>query len=115
MYSEERWKEIADLTDGMALDGVWHYVIRDFKALPEARLAFLWIIGKLLQEERIKLAKHGVFLEGSPERLVQLFRETLPTAEEDVASIGGIENWFFAEECPGGAVWMREDGTEEWT
>lgn len=23
--------------------------------------------------------------------------------------------WFFRDECPAGAVWIRDDGSEEWT
>ncbi|QNH66507.1 DUF596 domain-containing protein [Proteus vulgaris] len=23
--------------------------------------------------------------------------------------------WFFDESCPGGAVWILQDGTQEWT
>jgi hypothetical protein len=115
IYAEAQWMEIAYLTDGMGLHGAWFYITRDLPSLPEAKLAFFCILKKLLDTGQIKLAKRGVYLEGTSEDLVQMFRDSFPLTEESVAHIGGIENWFFADDCPGGAVWIRDDGTEEWT
>lgn len=69
-----------------------------------------WALTRLLKEGRIKLAKHGKFLEGSVDEQVERFRQAFPKTEEEMED--GI--WFFDESCPG-AVWVLEDGSLEWT
>ncbi len=65
----------------------------------------------VIRKGRIKLAKHGKFLEGSVDEQVERFRQAFPKTEEEMED--GI--WFFDESCPGGAVWVLEDGSLEWT
>lgn len=73
------------------------------------RDAFLWVLERLLREGKLKLAKNGVLLEGTPEELVAKFRQAWP--KDEAAS--GYEDfgwWFFDDECPGEAVWPQPDG-----
>ncbi|TWP37461.1 DUF596 domain-containing protein, partial [Xylella fastidiosa subsp. fastidiosa] len=78
---------------------------------------FLFLIGKLLDEGRLKLAKHDEFMTGTTEEQVEMFRKSFPASDE--AMLRGA--WFFADECPAGAVWVfkgeGENGEDyyEWT
>ena len=113
--SEAEYKELADAAEGQTLDAVLCYAVpescpADFSFI-DRREIFFWALKRLLNEGRIRLAKHGKFLEGSVEEQVERFRLAFPKTEEEMED--GI--WFFDEDCPGGAVWVLENGSFEWT
>lgn len=116
MLTEEEYIETTAAAELQALDGLWTYSIPDYVKVSEFSFAqrqrlFFWLFERLLKEGRIKLAKHGRFLEGTVEEQVERFRQAFPKTEEEMED--GI--WFFDEECPGGAVWVLKDGSLEWT
>ena len=116
MLTENEYRETADASEMQALRGLWAYSIPDHVdsavfSFDERKKLFFWIFERLLKEGRIKLAKHGKFLEGSVDEQVERFRQAFPKTEEEMED--GI--WFFDESCPGGAVWVLEDGSLEWT
>ncbi|EBR8158668.1 DUF596 domain-containing protein [Salmonella enterica subsp. enterica serovar Newport] len=116
MLTELEYKETAAASEMQALNGLWAYSIPDYVdnaafSFDERKKLFFWLFERLLKEGRIKLAKHGKFLEGSVEEQVALFRQVFPHTEAEMED--GL--WFFDESCPGGAVWVLEDGSLEWT
>ncbi|KQH73190.1 DUF596 domain-containing protein [Xylella fastidiosa subsp. sandyi] len=111
---------------GGALDGLWDSVAYAYGISPaqedpasfeERKNDFLFLIGKLLDEGRLKLAEKNEFITGTTEELVEMFRKSFPTSDEEMEF--GV--WFFADECPAGAVWVfkgeGENGEDyyEWT
>ncbi|ARO69781.1 hypothetical protein B9J09_11860 [Xylella fastidiosa subsp. pauca] len=109
-----------------ALDSIWFKIGREYGvsiqqvdpvSFEERKKDFLFIIGKLLDEGRLKLAKKGEFITGTTEELVEMFRKSFPTSDEEMEF--GV--WFFSDECPAGAVWVYkgegENGEDyyEWT
>lgn len=116
LLTEKQFKELCLAAEGRNLGAVFSYSEPeeppplDF-SFEERKNIFLWVLTRLLKEGRIKLAKHGKFLEGSIEEQVERFRQVFPRTEAEM--VDGI--WFFDEICPGGAVWMLEDGSLEWT
>lgn len=113
--TEDEYQELADAAEGQTLDAVLCYsepepCPEDF-SFSTRREIFFWALERLLKEGRIKLAKHGQFLEGTVDEQVERFRQVFPKTEEEMED--GI--WFFDEECPGGAVWVLKDGSLEWT
>lgn len=116
MLTEKEYKDICDAAEMQSLNGLWDYSIPDFRevegfSFEERKLLFFWVFERLLNEGRIKLAKKGVFLSGTAKEQTELFRTAFPVNEE--AMEDGI--WFFDDECPGGAVWVMENGYLEWT
>lgn len=126
---DEVCRVIADdsYSEGMALDSVWYavpYVFNrrlldvqiDFERQAEL---FFKIVHILMSDGRLRLAKNGEFLQGTIEQQITLFRFRFPSSEESQAEIGGMLVWFFVEDCPAGAVWIRQldDGSEclDWT
>ncbi|ACB93607.1 DUF596 domain-containing protein [Xylella fastidiosa subsp. fastidiosa] len=126
MLTQEQIDDFCEVLGG-ALDGLWSYIGRmhgippnqdeDPASFEERKKDFLFIIGKLLDEGRLKLAKKGEFITGSTEELVEMFRKSFPTSDEEMEF--GV--WFFADDCPAGAVWISkgegENGEDyyEWT
>ena len=113
--SEREYQELADAAEGQTLDAILCYSVPDIYpaefSFADRREIFFWALTRLLKEGRIKLAKHGKFLEGNVDEQVERFRQAFPKTEEEMED--GI--WFFDESCPGGAVWVLEDGSLEWT
>ncbi|EBC0776157.1 DUF596 domain-containing protein [Salmonella enterica] len=72
---------------------------------------FLWVLERLLNEGKIKLAKNGKFLDGTIDEQFECFKSVFPKTEEEIND--GI--WFFDELCPGGAVWVLDDGSLVWS
>ncbi|AHG20602.1 hypothetical protein Z042_13955 [Chania multitudinisentens RB-25] len=113
--SENEYKELADAAEGQTLDAVLCYSIpekvpADF-SFEDRKEIFLWVLTRLLNDGRIKLAKHSKFLEGSVEEQVERFRKALPKTEVEMDD--GL--WFFDDRCPGGAVWILPNGSLNWT
>ncbi|MCD8457509.1 DUF596 domain-containing protein [Xylella taiwanensis] len=89
----------------------------DPDSFEERKNDFLFLLGKLLDEGKLKLAKKGEFITGTIEELVDLFRKAFPASDEGLE----VGIWFFTDECPAGAVWVfkgeGENGEDyyEWT
>ena len=83
---------------------------------------FLWVLERLLKEGRIKLHKNGVFLEGSIEEQIEMFKKGFPKNEQDahwqvfntnepqakLSTAMGL--WFFMDSCPAGVAWRDDKG-----
>ncbi|EDM0764297.1 DUF596 domain-containing protein [Salmonella enterica] len=111
MLNYDEFKHLCEALEGRNLQAGW-WSTESFSGDFNNRVTFFfWLFERLLKEGRIKLAKHGKFLEGSVEEQVALFRQVFPHTEAEMED--GL--WFFDESCPGGAVWVLEDGSLEWT
>ncbi|MBW7984637.1 DUF596 domain-containing protein [Enterobacillus tribolii] len=111
MLNEDNFDDLCEALEGRNLQVGW-WSTETFVNEYDARTKyFFWLLERLLKEGRIRLAKHGKFLEGSVDEQLERFRQTFPKTEAEMED--GI--WFFDEECPGGAVWVLEDGSLEWT
>lgn len=85
----------------------------DKESFAERKNDFLFLLGKLLDEGKLKLAKKGKFLSGTTTGLVEMFRKSFPDSDEAV-DLGGAGIWFFTDECPAGAVWVfKQEGENE--
>ncbi|EEV5606222.1 TPA: DUF596 domain-containing protein [Escherichia coli] len=116
LLNDKQYNELCEAAEGRNLGAVFSYSEPEEPpplnfSFEERKKVFLWVLTRLLKEGRIKLVKHGKFLEGSVEEQVERFRQAFPKTEEEMED--GI--WFFDESCPGGAVWGLEDGSLEWT
>ncbi|MEQ5056012.1 DUF596 domain-containing protein [Klebsiella michiganensis] len=114
--SDNEYNELVDVAEGHPLRSLMRYSAPDDApadfSFDDRREIFFWALTRLLKEGRLRLAKHGRFLEGTIEEQVELFREALPRTEAELDD--GI--WFFDEECPAGAVWVDpDDGSLYWT
>jgi len=65
---------------------------------------FCMILQRLLEEDKMRLAYGGVFLEGTPIEQANRFRGAFPKDEKDFDET----IWWLLEECPGGAVWYTD-------
>ncbi|MGY0343387.1 DUF596 domain-containing protein [Xylella fastidiosa] len=125
MLTQQQIDEICESLGG-ALDGLWFQIGRangvspgqeDLASFEERKKDFLFLIGKLMDEGRLKLAKNDEFMTGTTEEQVEMFRKSFPASDEEME----LGCWFFFDECPAGAVWVfkgeRENGEDyyEWT
>ncbi|MGQ8708493.1 DUF596 domain-containing protein [Serratia sp. TSA_198.1] len=113
---KEEFIEYKDTLEGHSLSTLWYvtppekYSEKNF-TFDQRKEFFLLLLRMLLEDGKIKLAAHGSFLDGSFDEQITRFREALPATEEDL--IHGL--WFTFEECPGGIVWIHDDGYQDWT
>ncbi|MDJ1637573.1 DUF596 domain-containing protein [Rhizobium rhizogenes] len=136
---KKQWEEIVELSEFWAFNGLWLFIRDEYKNFSEARKVFLSIVEELLADGRIKLSKSGALLESSAIEQISLLEQALPVDRREMvlgsaaarsSMPGQIEDfdkmaedakiaeeslWFFREECPAGVVWIRDDGSEEWT
>ncbi|ALQ98144.1 DUF596 domain-containing protein [Xylella fastidiosa] len=125
MLTQEQIDEICEMLGG-PFSFLWGYIENAYATPPqqpdpasfeERKKDFLFLIGKLLDEGRLKLAKKGKFMTGTTEEQVEMFRKSFPASDEGML----LGAWFFADECPAGAVWVfkgeGENGEDyyEWT
>ncbi|MDD0930412.1 DUF596 domain-containing protein [Xylella fastidiosa subsp. morus] len=125
MLTQEQIDNLCENLGG-AFPSLWNGIRRIYGLLPqqldpasfeERKNDFLFLIGKLLDEGRLKLAEKNEFITGTTEELVEMFRKSFPASDEEMEF--GV--WFFADECPAGAVWVfkgeGENGEDyyEWT
>lgn len=102
--SEREYKELADAAEGQTLDAILCYSVPELHpaefSFADRREIFFWALTRLLKEGRIKLAKHGKFLEGSVDEQVERFRQAFPKTEEEMED--GI--WFLMRVVRGGCL-----------
>ncbi|UIX81324.1 DUF596 domain-containing protein [Xylella fastidiosa] len=125
MLTQQQIDDICEDLDG-PLNFLWGYIRDAYGIHPhqldpasfeERKKDFLFLIGKLMDEGRLKLAKNDEFMTGSTEEQVEMFRKSFPASDEEME----LGCWFFFDECPAGAVWVfkgeRENGEDyyEWT
>ncbi|QGN40539.1 DUF596 domain-containing protein [Klebsiella oxytoca] len=99
------WKNI----DPASVDGIYKLSYKEEKAL------YIWFIGRLLEDGEIKLARHGKFLSGSIDEQIEAFEVAFPKNEDDMDCDAFEGFWFLSEACPAGIVWVKRDGSLDWT
>jgi hypothetical protein len=120
MLDDELIKKISFEENGRELSHVWGWAYDEGDDFESRRDVFFWILDSLLRGGYIKFRKMngGEVLEGTPEELVELFRKAWPVSElaadkisylpgsEYIGSGGGMDLWFFMDECPAGVMWL---------
>ncbi|KEA04224.1 hypothetical protein A6U85_16680 [Agrobacterium sp. 13-626] len=136
---KKQWEEIVELSEFWAFNGLWLFVRDEYKSFSEARKVFLGIVEELLAHGKIKFSRDGVLLESSAIEQISLLGQVLPVDRREMvlgraaassskpreiedfdkmaedAKTAEESLWFFREECPARVVWIRDDGSEEWT
>ncbi|HGE8283597.1 TPA: DUF596 domain-containing protein [Serratia marcescens] len=118
LYSDEQYKLFREELDGASIGTVWSAMRadnfdRNTLSYEEKKNYFFDLIHHLMAEGRVRLGKHGQFLEGDIEEQVTHYKAVFPKTEEEWEKNEDI--WFYEEECPGGLVWIHEDGYQDWT
>ncbi|SUC10795.1 DUF596 domain-containing protein [Pasteurella canis] len=81
----------------------------------ETKELFLSFIAELMHDGELKFAIQGKFLEGSIEEQIDVFRQAWPDHYDENEMEYDIDNTWWITYAPAGAVWICEDGYEEWT
>lgn len=108
--------------DGRTLQTIWFYSEFENQSFVERCEAFYWILEKVLESGQLRLIKNGEYLTGTPQQLVQRFREVFPKSNFPFPEDPELDAsyWFYGigkPEVPAEAVWRyaHPDGTVEWT
>ncbi|MBE0269870.1 DUF596 domain-containing protein [Xylella fastidiosa subsp. multiplex] len=82
----------------------------DFDSFEERKNDFFFVLGKLMDEGRLKLGnrKTELIMEGTTLELIDMFRRCFPASDEEL--IEGI--WLVIEECPFVVVWVHKGAGE---
>lgn len=117
LLSENEYKELAAAAEDQSLDSVFSYSIPDIIegdkefSFEQRKEVFFDVLSRLLKDNRIRLSRHGKFLVGSADELVEQFRQAFPQTEKEL--LNGV--WFYDDVCPGEVVWIHDDGSWSWT
>lgn len=97
--------------------------IEDQMSFRERQEIFLWALGRLLRDGRIKLHSRGVIREASVDEQINAFRQAFPESDDDADRICtkpghevpykgfGMNVWWFLDVCPAGVAWRQSDGS----
>ncbi|RZL68575.1 MAG: DUF596 domain-containing protein [Variovorax sp.] len=86
-----------------------------FGDLEKAKQGFFFLAQKLMSQGQLKLARDGVFMEGSIEAQLQLFKDAWPCQYDENVDKLDIDNLWWLLYAPAGAVWIYPDGYQQWT
>ncbi|MGN7974808.1 hypothetical protein HL670_01149 [Serratia plymuthica] len=119
LYSDDKYKLFSEELEGSSIGTVWSAMRadnfdRETLSYEEKVAYFLEIIQLLMKDGKIKLGKHGQFLEGNIEDQVTRYKAAFPKTEEEWKA-KNEDIWFYHEDCPGGIVWIHDSGYEDWT
>lgn len=88
LYSDEQYKLFREELDGASIGTVWSAMRadnfdRNTLSYEEKKNYFFDLIHHLMAEGRVRLGKHGKFLEGDIEELVTHYKTVFPKTEEE--------------------------------
>ncbi|URQ59792.1 DUF596 domain-containing protein [Pantoea alhagi] len=105
---------------GLSLGALWQHVKVECAGIPNNYLLrkelFFFIVGRLLKEEKIKLAANGILLSGTVEQQIDLLQAAWPLypSNDENDDLDEYGMWFLVK-APVGIVWLTPDGKELWT
>jgi hypothetical protein len=105
---------------GLSIGAIWQHISIECADLTDNYLfrkeVFFAILTRLLNEEKIKLAKNGVFLSGTVEQQIKTLKAAWPPYpyEDENDDLDEYGMWFLVK-TPAGVVWLAPDGRELWT
>ncbi|MBC8952386.1 DUF596 domain-containing protein [Xenorhabdus sp. PB62.4] len=105
LFDEKTYTFFRDELEGSSPSTIWGTITAEnfekaYLSFGERQDYFFEFLEWLLKDGKIKLAKHGVFLEGTIDEQLARLRAAFPKTEEELYN--GL--WFVFEECPGGIV-----------
>ncbi|WP_145577612.1 DUF596 domain-containing protein [Yersinia mollaretii] len=120
MYiGNDEYIEYKNALEGHSIGALWYvtppdeYCGKEF-TFEQRKDFFFMLLHLLMQDGRIKLAKHGVFLDGTIEEQIARYKAAFPKTEQEWKA-RAEDVWFFDEDCPGGIVWVHDNGYLDWT
>ena len=107
LYSDDEYKLFAEELEGSSMGTVWSAMRADNFGKEELSYKekcdyFFELMERLL-------------LEGSIDEQISLYRENFPKNQEEMEEDAFDGFWFLTEKCPGGIVWIHDNGYEDWT
>ena len=115
MINESTFEKIFQHLEFKALDELWAVTLfpsefdfpKKYSTLYMGRIElFCQVLKWLLFNMKMRLANHGIFLEGTPQEQVNIFKKSFPKTEEEM--LEKEHYWWYLDECPGGAVWYTD-------
>ncbi|MDH2924998.1 hypothetical protein EV693_102227 [Nicoletella semolina] len=116
--TDNQYSKLMTENKGFPLDAIFTGFEDEFGSVednPEIKEMFLEFIGDLIRIGELKLASQGKFLEGSIENQLDILRQAWPKEYDDNIPQKDIHHLWWSLIAPAGAVWIWEDGFEEWT
>ena len=127
MINDHDYKEVVECSELRSFRGLWNYICPDM--IPSLKVSgeqfpfqtrkeiFFYFVKRLLNEGHIKLAKNGHLLTGTIDEQLKIFHDAFPNKEDEMRDPQNLmdDYWFYDDSCPAEAVWVRNDGTLEWT
>ncbi len=120
IIDDDLYRERAKDLEGMSIGALWgvscpnEEIWNDSFPFEEKKKYFFAILQRLMEEGKAKLADHGKFLEGSVDEQIARYRAAFPKTKEEWKA-KNEEIWFYDDDCPGGIVWIHENGYLDWT
>jgi hypothetical protein len=121
MISNNSYLKIIDGLEQMALTNLWlatsDSIFYDFpkkySETYQGRIELFFIVlGRLIEEKKLRLAKKGEFLQGTIDEQLALFKNAFPDEER----MKEVETyWWFLDDCPAGVVWILDREIESFT
>ncbi|MFC3393738.1 DUF596 domain-containing protein [Brenneria rubrifaciens] len=117
--NNEIYQEMKVELEGLSFSGIWWSCVPEIRPqdnypFQKRKIFFFELIQRLMEDGKIRLANHGIFLEGTIEEQIARFKDAFPKTEEEWKA-RDEEIWFLDDDCPGGAVWVLDDGYLDWT
>ena len=86
-------------------------ISEDEFSFEQRKTFFFQLLKMLMERKKIYLAANGKPLKGTINEQLNRLRAAFPLNEKGLYH--GL--WFTFDECPGGIVWIHENGYEDWT
>ncbi|WP_363800459.1 DUF596 domain-containing protein [Lysobacter firmicutimachus] len=117
MNEDDIYATILDSAFGLSLGAIWQHLGVEVSGCDMSYLQrkelFLRIMGRLLSDGWVKLAREGELLAGDSYGQLELLRTAWPN-DPGADDLDGFGHWFLID-APAGVVWIAEDGVELWT
>ena len=117
--TNEEYLEYKNALEGHSINAILHVTPQECNGVElnfnQRKTFFFQLLQMLLDDGKIKLASHGRYLQGSTTEQISFFKKRFPKNQEEMEEDAFDGFWFLTENCPGGIVWIHENGYEDWT
>lgn len=87
MLTEEQYLAVVRYSEGAELHFLWLNIEEIYPDFDQRKEAFFWVLKRLLEEGRARLASGGDYMKGTADEQIEVLRRAFPDSRFEMAKV----------------------------